>query len=582
MSIHDTTLKNSNDGQVMQKIPMVSGLLDRHGCPIPDIEGINPLRFHSRHPVWGEHALAVEKSKDTKVGSFFCMYCEKELVGNATEAIRHMKKGCKIPLHTLKNLLEEVDQYKERAEQLRRAHKDSKTKGRKVRKANDDLAIQKRDAVEIAELVLELSQSKKYGPLDDTTGVMAMIQTLLMQAQIHLSYGIEIIEIAGYFEMASRIALHHLDHISENVIFSSTDRESLVSTCMAVLSMNSYELALANVAVEAVLEVADTEKKEVRLELIQVKGRIGRTQSVELVHGIVIDKHISHKQMPKRIEGAKIAFLSFEPSNINTVETSRILHEEQHKYVEEMIRKCEDIGATLVICQWRFDEEVSQLLMQRKLTAVSGVSDAELKEIANATGGHIVQKIQDLSLDKLGEAKLFREKKIGKTKGRVLYIESYASPTPVTIFFHAGSNIILEEKMRNLADALRVLRSLITDNSFVCGGGSAEISCSLALDAAADTYPGYARPFLKSFAHALDAIPLSVAENSGLLPFDTLTMLKSRHIKENNAYFGIDCNRHGIYNMKEQHVFASLSGKKKQILLALKVMRTVLKADEVT
>jgi hypothetical protein len=34
--------------------------------------------------------------------------------------------------------------------------------------------------------------------------------------------------------------------------------------------------------------------------------------------------------------------------------------------------------------------------------------------------------------------------------------------------------------------------------------------------------------------------------------------------------------------MKEQHVFASLSGKKKQILLALKVMRTVLKADEVT
>jgi chaperonin GroEL (HSP60 family) len=41
----------------------------------------------------------------------------------------------------------------------------------------------------------------------------------------------------------------------------------------------------------------------------------------------------------------------------------------------------------------------------------------------------------------------------------------------------------------------------------------------------------YLQPFLKSFAHALDAIPLAVAENSGLLPFDTLTMLKSRHIK---------------------------------------------------
>jgi hypothetical protein len=37
---------------------------------------------------------------------------------------------------------------------------------------------------------------------------------------------------------------------------------------------------------------------------------------------------------------------------------------------------------------------------------------------------------------------------------------------------------------------------------------------------------------MKSFAHALDAIPLlSVVENSALLPIDMLTMLKSRQIK---------------------------------------------------
>jgi T-complex protein 1 subunit epsilon len=47
--------------------------------------------------------------------------------------------------------------------------------------------------------------------------------------------------------------------------------------------------------------------------------------------------------------------------------------------------------------------------------------------------------------------------------------------------------------MRKLADALCVLRSLIIDNAFVCGGGSAEISCSIAVDNAANTFPGYAR-----------------------------------------------------------------------------------------
>jgi hypothetical protein len=39
----------------------------------------------------------------------------------------------------------------------------------------------------------------------------------------------------------------------------------------------------------------------------------------------------------------------------------------------------------------------------------------------------------------LKQARLVREKKIGRTKGQVLCIESYASPAPVTIFVHAGT-----------------------------------------------------------------------------------------------------------------------------------------------
>jgi hypothetical protein len=121
----------------MQKIPVVPGFSDRSGCPVPDVEGINPLRFHSRHPVWGEHALAVERSKDSKVNSFFCMYCDKQLVGNANGAIKHMRKGCKIPIHTLNNLLAKVDQFKEQTDQLRNAKKDVKSKGRKVTIGNN-------------------------------------------------------------------------------------------------------------------------------------------------------------------------------------------------------------------------------------------------------------------------------------------------------------------------------------------------------------------------------------------------------------------------------------------------------------
>ena len=53
----------------------------------------------------------------------------------------------------------------------------------------------------------------------------------------------------------------------------------------------------------------------------QVDGKVGgRLEDAKLVNGIVIDKDMSHPQMPKRIENAKIAILTcpFEPPKPKT------------------------------------------------------------------------------------------------------------------------------------------------------------------------------------------------------------------------------------------------------------------------
>jgi T-complex protein 1 subunit epsilon len=46
---------------------------------------------------------------------------------------------------------------------------------------------------------------------------------------------------------------------------------------------------------------------------------------------------------------------------------------------------------------------------------------------------------------------------------------------------------------------------------------------------------------MRAFATALEAIPLALAENSGLSPIDTLTEVKSSQIKEGDNRLGIDC-----------------------------------------
>ncbi|MBA0656431.1 hypothetical protein Goklo_008789 [Gossypium klotzschianum] len=411
---------------------------------------------------------------------------------------------------------------------------------------------------QIAKLMVELSRSQDYEIGDGTTGVVVMAGALLEQAERLLERGIHPIRIAEGYEMASRIAVEHLDHIAQKFDFGPTNIEPLVQTCMTTL-VNRCKRPLAEISVKAVLSVADLERKDVNLDLIKVEGKVGgKLEDTELVYGITVDKDMSHPQMPKKIEDAKIAILTcpFEPPkpktkhkvDIDTVEKFQTLRQQEQKYFDDMVQKCKDVGATLVICQWGFDDEANHLLMHRNLPAVRWVGGVELELIAIATG-------------------------LWKDCAKVPRVDPRKAGK--------GNKMMIEETKRSIHDALCVARNLIRNNSIVYGGGSAEISCSIAVEAAADKYPGVEQYAIRAFADALDSVSIALAENSGLQPIETLSAVKSQQIKENNPHFGIDCNDVGTNDMREQNVFETLIGKQQQILLATQVVKMILKIDDV-
>ena len=85
----------------------------------------------------------------------------------------------------------------------------------------------------------------------------------------------------------------------------------------------------------------------------------------------------------------------------------------------------------------------------------------------------------------------------------------------------------------------------------------------------------------RAFAEALDAIPVALAENSGLAPIESLTQVKAQQVSEKNPHLGIDCKDEGTNDMKKQNVFETLIGKKQQMMLATQVVKMILKIDDV-
>lgn len=446
-----------------------------------------------------------------------------------------------------------------------------------------------------AKLLVELSKSQDDEIGDGTTGVVVLAAALLDQAADLMDKGIHPIRIADGYDQACEVAVAQLDKVSDHVPFSKDDQDNLVKVAKTSLGSKIVSKAhdqFSKIAVDAVMSVADLERKDVDFELIKVDGKAGGSlEDTILVKGVIVDKDFSHPQMPDEVKDARLAILTcpFEPPkpktkhklDISSVEEFKKLQAYERNKFTEMIEQIKDTGANVVICQWGFDDEANHLLLQNKLPAVRWVGGPEIELIAIATNGRIVPRFEDLSADKLGKAGIVREMSFGTTREKMLVIEECANTRAVTLFVRGSNKMIIDEAKRSLHDALCVVRNLVRDNRIVYGGGASEISCSVAVEDAATKSPGLEQYAMRAFADALDAIPMALAENSGLSPIETLAELKSRQVREKNGRLGVDCMQTGSNDMRQHFVVEPLISKRSQLLLATQLCRMLLKINNV-
>lgn len=154
--------------------------------------------------------------------------------------------------------------------------------------------------------------------------------------------------------------------------------------------MSKEHEQFAQIAVDAVLQVADLDRKDVLFDLIKVDGKVGGSLAdTTLIKGVLIDKDMSHSQMPHIVKDARIAILTcpFEPPRPKTKHKLEISSAEEYRKLQayekekftDMIKRVKDSGANLVICQWGFDDEANHLLMQNELPAVRWVGGPEIE-----------------------------------------------------------------------------------------------------------------------------------------------------------------------------------------------------------
>lgn len=140
---------------------------------------------------------------------------------------------------------------------------------------NDGATIMEKMEVQhpMARLLVELSQSQDNEIGDGTTGIVVLAGALLEQAQFLIEKGLHPLKIADGYEKACDIAVKRLEEISDQVNIDANNHEFLKLAAMTALGskvVSKCQRKLAEICVEAVLSVADLERRDVNFEMIKV------------------------------------------------------------------------------------------------------------------------------------------------------------------------------------------------------------------------------------------------------------------------------------------------------------------------
>ncbi|KON26266.1 thermosome subunit, partial [miscellaneous Crenarchaeota group archaeon SMTZ1-55] len=278
-----------------------------------------------------------------------------------------------------------------------------------------------------AKMMVEVAKTTDDEVGDGTTSVVVFAGALLERAEELINKNIHPTIIVDGYRAAADKTLASLRELAIPV--APTDRVMLKKAAMTSMGsklVREYRDYLADLAVDAVLKVAQQDGGEYKVDLddIKVEKKAGESLlATRVIDGVAIDKEVVHSGMPKQIHDANIALVNT-PLEVEKTEFSAKIRienpeemqaflDEEERMLRDMVDTITSAGVTVLICQKGIDDVAQHFLAKQGVLAVRRATESSMEKLAKATGAKIVINLDDLSRNDLGYAKLVEQRKIG-------------------------------------------------------------------------------------------------------------------------------------------------------------------------
>jgi T-complex protein 1 subunit delta len=249
-----------------------------------------------------------------------------------------------------------------------------------------------------------------------------------------------------------------------------------------------------------------------------------------------------------------------------------------------MCKQIKDTGCNVLLIQKSILRDATndislQYLAKMKIMVIKDIERDEIEFISKTIEAIPIASIEAFTDTKLGTANLVEE--ISTSGGKVVTVTGVPGFGKTVSILVRGSNpLILDEAERSLHDALCVIRSLVKERNIIVGGGAPEIEMSVQLEKISKTLKGLDPLIYKEYSEALEVIPYTLAENSGLRPIETVTELRKIHL-EGGSQIGLNVKKGVLTNMFDQKVLSPLLVYICALRFATQTVNMILKIDDI-
>ncbi len=386
-----------------------------------------------------------------------------------------------------------------------------------------------------AQMLVEVAESQEEAVGDGTTSAAILAGQLLSEAEDFIEDDIHPTTIVEGFSQARDIAFEALD---EQVLDVDLDDDILTNIARSAMTGKGTGGVTADTLAEHIVHAVGQVEADgtIHDENIQIVTQPGESSSAtEVVDGVIIDEEPLREDMPRSVADATVAVVDTDLEtreteadveyNVKSADQLDSAIASEQRELQQYADSLADAGVDVAFVTGDVADMTAGFLANQGILAFDSLGSDDADSIARTTGASRLATVEDIDSADLGEAENLAVERYGDDE--LLFVSGGSQAEAVSLFVRAGTDHVLDELERAVQDGVDAVIAAAESGHVVPGAGCTEINLANAVRDAAAGIEGREQLAVEAFADALDSIPRTIAENTGMDPIDALVEIRA-------------------------------------------------------